>query len=307
MEHKKFISIERFKPSFTNGFTEGDEIYIEEKIDGANAAIRYDAETDTIICQSRKQILTSDNNLRGFYNWGQTLDKELVKSILGTNLVLFGEWLVPHSVRYPDDKYQSAYFYDCYNTQTEEYLPQNEVIKIVQSLGLTYVPIFYHGEFQSWEHCLSFVGKTLLGGDYGEGVVVKNMTRLNNKDYRTPFYTKIVGEKFVEIKGYHDGKLSNPEIVAKIEAQKALTQRIVVKARIEKILNKLIDEGVLPENWSSKDMGIIAKNLPKAIYEDCIKEEKETVDLIDNFGKLANGVSMNLARTILRERESNIT
>lgn len=72
-------------------------------------------------------------------------------------------------------------------------------------------------------------------------------------------------------------------------------------------MNKLIDEGVLPENWSSKDMGIIAKNLPKAIYVDCIKEEKETVDLIDNFGKLANGVSMNLARTILRERESNIT
>lgn len=306
MEHKKFISIERFKPSFANGFSEGDEIYIEEKIDGANAAIRYDAETDTIICQSRKQILTFDNNLRGFYNWGQTLDKELVKSILGTNLVLFGEWLVPHSVRYPDDKYQSAYFYDCYNTQTEEYLPQNEVIKVVQLLGLTYVPIFYHGEFQSWEHCLGFVGKTLLGGDYGEGVVVKNMIRLNNKDYRTPFYTKIVGEKFVEIKGHHDEKLSNPEIVAKIEAQKALTERIVVKARVEKILNKLIDEGVLPENWSSMDMGIIAKNLPKAIYEDCIKEEKETVDLIDNFGKLANGVSMNLAKNILRERESNM-
>lgn len=52
MKHKKFMDIERLNTNFVEGFRTGDEIYIEEKIDGANAAIRYDSETDTVICQS---------------------------------------------------------------------------------------------------------------------------------------------------------------------------------------------------------------------------------------------------------------
>lgn len=131
MKHKKFMDIERLNTNFVEGFRTGDEIYIEEKIDGANAAIRYDSETDTVICQSRKKILNEENNLRGFYEWGQTLDKGKIKEILGDNLVLFGEWLVPHSVVYPEDKYNHMYFYDCYDVIEEKYLPQDEVIKIV--------------------------------------------------------------------------------------------------------------------------------------------------------------------------------
>ena len=38
----------------------------------------------------------------------------------------------------------------------------------------------------------ALVGKTELGGEYGEDVVIKNMTRLNDPNERFPFYTKIV-------------------------------------------------------------------------------------------------------------------
>ena len=89
MNHKKFMDIERLKPTFADGFQKGDYIVIQEKIDGANAAIRYDFKTDNIVAQSRKNILDIKNNLRGFYEWTQTLDKELIKTVLGDNLVLF--------------------------------------------------------------------------------------------------------------------------------------------------------------------------------------------------------------------------
>lgn len=89
IEHKKFMDIQRIKPEYADGFTVGDCIVIQEKIDGVNSAIRYDFETDTIVAQSRKNILGVGNNLRGFYEWSQTLDKALVKSILGDNLVLY--------------------------------------------------------------------------------------------------------------------------------------------------------------------------------------------------------------------------
>lgn len=131
MKHKKFMNIERLNTSFVEGFRTGDEIYIEEKIDGANAAIRYDSETDTVICQSR-------------------------------------------------------------------------------------------------------------------GVVIKNISRLNDPNGRLPFYTKIVGDKFIETKGQKHNKPLNPEVLAQKEAQMSLASTIVTKARVEKILHKFVDENILP-------------------------------------------------------------
>ena len=46
MIHKKFMDIERIKENYADGFHKGDHIVIQEKIDGANCAIRYDSETD---------------------------------------------------------------------------------------------------------------------------------------------------------------------------------------------------------------------------------------------------------------------
>lgn len=302
MEHKKFMDIERIKDNYAGGFQPGDYIIIQEKIDGANAAVRYDPETDTIIAQSRKHILSIDNNLRGFYEWTQTLDKELVKSVLGGTLIAFCEWLVPHSVPYPNEKYHHAYFYDVYDTESGCYLPQNKVKEIVAKLDLTYVPVFYEGEFISWEHCISFVGKTELGGEFGEGIVCKNQTRLNDRSTRTPFYLKIVGEKFCETKGHKQSKTVDPEKLKSAEENRSIAETIVTRARVEKLLNKFVDEGILPADWGANEMPVIAKNLTKAVYEDCIKEEPETVSRVENFGKTANGIAMKIARDIMQER-----
>ena len=302
MVHKKFMDIERIKENYADGFHKGDNIVIQEKIDGANCAIRYDSETDEIIAQSRKNILSLSNNLRGFWEWSQTLDKKLVKSILGDNLVLFGEWLVPHSVKYPEERYNHAYFYDVYDTSTETYLSQDKVRDIIAVLGLTYVPVFYRGEFVSWEECMKYVGQTKLGGEYGEGIVVKNMTRLNDPNTRSPFYLKIVGEKFTETKGQKHVKVVDPEKLKSMEENKALAETIVTEARVAKLLNKFVDEGILPEDWGAKEMPIVAKNLTKAVYEDCVKEESDTVKQIGNFGKVANGIAMQIARNIMEQR-----
>ena len=47
--------------------------------------------------------------------------------------------------------------------------------------------------------------------------------------------------------------------------------------------------------------GTIAKNLPRAIYNDCVKEEPETVAQIENFGKICGSLSMKLARGLIKE------
>ena len=304
VKQKKYMDIERLKPAFAEGFEVGDDIVIQEKIDGANFSIRYDKEDSSIKAFSRKKELDFSNNLRGAWEWSQKLSVDLVKSVLGDKFVLFGEWLVHHTVRYPDDKYQKAYFYDVYNTEIEEYLTQDKVEKIVNNLGLTYVPVFYVGKFTSWDDVKSYIGKTEMGGEYGEGVVVKNQTKLNNPNTRLPFYTKIVCETFCETKAHSHNKVVDMEKMADREKAVALTETIVTKARVTKLINKMVDEGIIREDWDAHDMSTIAKNLGKEVYYDCQKEEPDVIEQVGKgFGKYVASTAMKLARELLSNRE----
>ena len=68
MEQKKYMDIERLKDKYVDGFQPGDNIVVQEKIDGANFSIKYDEETDSVIAFSRKRTLELGNNLRGAWN-----------------------------------------------------------------------------------------------------------------------------------------------------------------------------------------------------------------------------------------------
>lgn len=297
MKQKKYMDIERLKDKYVDGFQKGDYIVVQEKIDGANFSIRYNEEEDAITSFSRKNILDFSNNLRGAWEWSQKLNKELVKEVLGTNLILFGEWLVSHTIVYPNDKYQNAYFYDVYNVETGNYLKQDEVKNIINRLGLISVPVFYEGEFKSWEHLRQFVGRTDLGGENGEGIVVKNMTRLNDPNTRLPFYTKIVGEKFAEKKSIRQ---VDPDKLEKRARLQTIVDSVVTEGRVTKLVHKMVDEGIIPEDWDEHNMSVIAKNIGREVYYDCLKEEPETVEQVGElFGKLASGTAMRIVRNML--------
>lgn len=74
---------------------------------------------------------------------------------------------------------------------------------------------------------------------------------------------------------------------------------VVTEARVRKILHKLVDEGVLPENWGANEMPIVAKNLTRAVFEDCLKEEPDVVAKVSSFGKVANSIAMKIARDMI--------
>lgn len=301
MKQKKFMDIERLKASYVDGFQNGDYIVIQEKIDGANFSIKYDAESDTVVSFSRKKILDFENNLRGAWQWSQNLNKELIKNVLGKNLILFGEWLVPHTVVYPQERYKNAYFYDVFDTESDKYLKQNEVKDIIYRLNLNYVPVFYEGTFESWECVNQFVGKTDLGGEYGEGIVVKNMSRINSINTRFPFYVKIVADKFAERKSVK--KFDNKKIEEQTKLQ-AIVESVVTEARVRKLIHKMVDEGIIPEKWNEKDMSTIAKNIGKAVYYDCVKEESEVVEMVGYlFGNLANKTAMRIVKNNLLSKQ----
>lgn len=307
MEIKKFIDIERIRNSYAETFEAGEPIVVEVKIDGANASFRYDTETDSVVAFSRRKELTPANTLEGFFGFVSSLDKEVVKSVLGSRYIVFGEWLVPHTVQYPKEMYKQFYMYDVYDTEIKQYLPYDETIVIFEKLKAAgvqnFANVLYKGEFKSWEA----TNELLKANTYGEkpcmeGIVIKRQSRLDSKSSSLPFYIKIVNQQFSEVHTDHVKKEFNPEELAKIEAQKKLVAAVVTERRCQKIVEKLIEDGVIPRDWSSTDMRVIAKNMPKLAYEDCRKEEPEIIEKVENFGKYCSQIAMAHVRALLEKQ-----
>ena len=199
------------------------------------------------------------------------------------------------------------YVFDVYDTETEQYMPWDFTKQIAEFIGLKTVPLFYDGPFISWEHIYSFVGKTEMGGEpTGEGVVIKSQDRLDNKFSGTPAYVKIVAKEFSEVHQSKPQKEIDPEKLAKKQADEALAATIVTERRVQKTLEKLIDDTLLKPDWDEHDLGYLAKTAPKLVYEDCKKEEPETVDAIENFGKICAKLTMAHIRNILLDKSSDI-
>lgn len=297
---KKYVDIERLKDKFAEAFKVGEHITITEKIDGANASIAV-GEDGKLIAFSRRNELTPENTLQGFYGYVQSLDPTMISCVLGSRYIFFGEWLVKHTIKYPQEKMKQFYVFDVWDTEVEQYIPWEQTKQMAEFCGLKMVPVFYDGPFISWEHVYSFVGKTEMGGEpTGEGVVIKSQDRLDNKFSGTPAYVKIVAKEFSEVHQSKPQKDIDPAKIAARQAAEALAETIVTSRRVEKAIQKFVEDGIVPENWDEKDLGTIAKNLPRAIYNDCVKEEPETVAQIENFGKICGSLSMKLARGLIK-------
>ena len=266
-EMKKYMDVVRLGHKTTVGvLNEGDHIVIQEKLDGANASFKR--EGNDIIAFSRNTQLSPENNLRGFYEWTQTLDA----TNLLEGVIYFGEWLVKHKLDYGNNMNQ-FYLFDIYNEYSQDY-EKFSIVKFESvRLNLNLIPVFYEGEYKSFEHLESFIGKTELGVNAGEGIVVKNVHYQDR--YGKQLFVKLVSDSFREVqkqKAPKDPNFTSEEQVA--------VRSVLTKARVEKMIYKLVDENVLDEKFGIEDMGTILKQLGNRLYDDIVKEEYE---IIKNF------------------------
>ena len=253
---------------------------------------------------SRRQELSEKNNLNGFWNFVQTLDVSIFKEILGNRYIIFGEWLTPHAVKYPQQMYNKFYMFDVWDKVAEEYLPQEKsfsIFKKLQPYITEYVNTLYSGDFISWDALLNLLKENTYGeSPCMEGIVIKRQNCLDSKSSRLPFYVKIVSEQFSEVHKSKKQKAIDPEAIAKKEANLALAATIVTPQRVQKMIYKFIEDGLLPQDWDEHNLKDISKILPNAIYKDCVKEENETVQQVEDFGKVAAKLSMSIVRDLIK-------
>lgn len=314
---KKFIDIENLREhdevigqkedgtdiirkSNTGTFDVGDIIQIITKIDGANASISWDETTQKLEIFSRTNLLDNSNSLRGFYDYIKTQVEPKTDWSIYSDFVFFGEWCIKHTIKYNNDWYGKWRVYDIWCKSTNTYVSQERVKATCKQLGLEYIEELYYGPFISWEHCRSFMNKSTVYGPDQEGIVIKNQSKFFKPENRFPAYLKIVNESFKETMKIKQPKEIDPEVEAAKKKAIELASSIITEARVKKIILKLIDEGLIPENLTPKDMGLVMKNLPKRIYDDVLKEEIETVKAIgENASKIINTCVAQIARKIV--------
>ena len=207
---------------------------------------------------------------------------------------------------YDKESYNKEWFnkwrvYDIWCKSAGCYVSQEQVKATCKQLGLEYIEELYYGPFISWDHCKSFLNKSIAYGPEQEGIVIKNQSKLNNENNKAPAYLKIVNECFKESQhSKKDKKTLDPEVeAAKAEAVK-LAASIVTEARVRKLILKLVDEGLVPAELQPKDMGTVMKQLPKRCFDDCLKEESETVKQLGEFaGKFIAAEAAKQARKIV--------
>jgi hypothetical protein len=294
VEQKKYQDITRLGHKTTIGvLNEGDHIVIQEKIDGANASFCR-GEFGEILAFSRNHQLSEENNLGGFYQFIQS--KLLELEAINDHCIFFGEWTNPHKVKYPEHQKQ-FFLYDIFDTRTGEYLPFEQVEDASNFLDLNLVPVFYKGEYKGFDHLMSFVGRTDLGGmlgdiPQGEGIVVKNI------DYKDRFgnqkFVKLVTDKFAEVQKQKAPK--DPQVEQTQES--VFVGQTVTDARVEKFLHKFVDEGILDEHFGIEDMGTILRNMNPRITEDILKEERDMLPEEYDAKQLSKAVARKVALTV---------
>lgn len=265
MQFKEYQHIERFGTDEVQGIELG-VCYVFPKIDGTNAS----AWADNFLIQagSRKRLLSLESDNAGFFATIQ--NDKMIKQYLGKHPEhrLFGEWLVPHSLKtYRDDAWRKFYIFDvCVDKEDGglEYLPYDVYKPLLEEFGLDYIcpiKIIKNGDYESFVKCLE--ANTFLvkdGCGCGEGIVIKNYDFYNKFHRQT--WAKIVTSEFKE---KHSKAMGAPILENKL-IEEEITDEFVTSAFVEKEYCKITAE---QGGWSSKYIPML---LGKVFYE-LINEE----------------------------------
>lgn len=283
-------------------------LVVQEKLDGANASFTYDRELGKFRAFSRNKELTEGDTLNGFYQFVQGLEEVLddaAKSTL-SHYTIYGEWLTSHKIRYKDEAYKQFYIFDVYSremefylsseardTLTTKYIPLVPYCNTVDTfLTLTAEDIRRIPSTQVLEQINELVGKSnnSLVENKGEGIVVKKLTGKTS----TEDYYKFVTDEFKETMGVKKQKPTIKDI--------HIVDYAVTSARLEKLIYKKVDEGVLTEeDLSLQSFGKVMGAVAKDFQDDILEEEMD--ELIKQMRQRIGRQLPNVLRPFLEARD----
>lgn len=137
----------------------GRHIVIEEKIDGANTAVSFDAD-GALLLQSRGHYLTGgwrERHYNLFKQWA-TIQREALWAALGSRYVMYGEWLYAKHTVYYDALPHYFMEFDVLDRQTGRFLDTPSRRAITAALPVCSAAVLAEGAFYRLEDVLKYLG-----------------------------------------------------------------------------------------------------------------------------------------------------
>jgi len=267
MEFRKYQHIERFGTDEVDGIEYG-ECLIFPKIDGTNSSVWLD-NNGNVKAGSRKRELTLEDDNAGFYAY--ILQQENIKEYLQKHPThrLFGEWLVPHSLKtYRDDAWRKFYIFDvCLDKEESEleYIPYDIYKPMLDEFQLDYISPIGKIKNGNYEYFLKVLEKNFFliedGKGIGEGIVIKNYNFYNK--FKRQIWAKIVTNEFKE---KHHKEMGCPILQAEKMIEENIVKDFCTNDFIEKEFAKIKNE---KEGWQSRYI----PELLGRVFSELVKEE----------------------------------
>lgn len=271
------------------------------KLDGANTSI-WLHEDGTLHYGSRNNDITnSGNTLRGFGEFVYA-NKTIFMNFfsLYPNYILYGEWLVTHTIKYPEDKLNKWYCYDVFGMKENDeegsrWIPFADWIDKFLSAGFpkewALYPIQNVRTVDEAKELMEKVckeDKPFGGEPFEEGIVVKNYKYMDR--YHGEQVKFKVEKEISHTPKNKEGKSFKPE---NIQLSDNLISKYCTDVIMEKNYQKLIDkiDGKTPR---MNDFGNYIKISSPDIIKDIDTDENDCVSIRNeevrkHFGKsLAN-------------------
>jgi hypothetical protein len=260
MEFIKYQHIERFLTDEVAGIEIG-ECYVFPKLDGSNGSV-WLSETGISVA-SRNRVLSIESDNQGFCAW--VLENDDIADFFTKYpyLRLYGEWLIPHTLRtYRDNVWNKFYVFD---VADEFGLMHYEDYKFfLDEFNIDYIPPMAKITNPTEERLRMFAESNTYfikdGMGAGEGVVVKNYDYRNK--YGRQIWAKIVRGEF---KDRHTRNQVR-DVKEKESPENLIVTKYITKPFVEKEYSKIRAE---MDGWSSKYI----PRLLNTVYYCLVKEE----------------------------------
>lgn len=262
----KYQHVERFGTSEVEGIEIGT-CHVFPKIDGTNGSVWMD-DKEGLMAASRNRVLTLNNDNAGFY--AAMLQEPNITEFLLEHpyLRLYGEWLVPHSLRtYREDAWNKFYVFDVVLYTAEhglQYLKYDEYSAMLDRFTINYIPVQSVIIDGSYEQFVKELDKNTFliqdGKGAGEGIIIKNYNFVNK--YGRTTWAKIVRSEFLE----KNKRTFGPSVKECNPIEKIITSEFLTQAMVDKVYDKITLQN---DGWRSQYI----PQLLGRVYHDLVTEE----------------------------------
>jgi len=286
-DFKKYQHVERLENEEVAGLLEGT-VYLFAKLDGTNASIW--TQDGHIKLGSRNREVTAEADNQGFYAWfhdggpSQLALSELLKA--NPSLVVYGEWLVPHTFKgYYDTAWRRFWAFDVFDTAQGRYLAYEEYSELFDRYGLDcYVPCAAKLENPTarevGEHAADASKFLVRDNMPGEGVVVKRYDFVNQ--WGNVKWGKVVLSEFLE----HKKKTKTVRVAEGETLERAMVEDFLTEAMVDKTIAKICAEH--GTGWRQEYIGQLLGTVWHEFFVEelwnAVKKHKVRGDL--NIGRL---------------------